>query len=95
MANLRLKNTILEVVDNQINANDPPCTMEVYEKLQEAGYSKSEAKDKIGAIVLTEIYDVMKENQSYDEKRYTNALAEMVQHSIDFEDTHKIITECQ
>ena len=42
---------------------------------------------------LTEIYDVMKENQSYDEKRYTNALAEMVQHSIDFEDTHKIITE--
>ena len=38
-----------------------------------------EAKEKIGAIALTEIYDVMKENQSYDEKRYTNALAEMVQ----------------
>ena len=53
-----------------------------------------EAKEKIGVVVLTEIYDVMKENQSYDEKRYT-ALAEMVQHSIDFEDTHKIITECQ
>mgnify|MGYP000550367664 CR=1 FL=1 len=53
------------------------------------------AKEKIGVVVLTEIYDVMKENQSYDEKRYTNALAEMVQHSIDFEDTHKIITECQ
>ena len=52
-------------------------------------------KRKIGVVVLTEIYDVMKENQSYDEKRYTNALAEMVQHSIDFEDTHKIITECQ
>lgn len=33
--------------------------------------------------------------EPYDEKRYTNALAEMVQHSIDFEDTHKIITECQ
>lgn len=54
-----------------------------------------EAKKKSVMVVLTEIYDVMKENQSYDEKRYTNALAEMVQHSIDFEDTHKIITECQ
>ena len=60
MENLQLKKTILEVVDNQINANNPPCTKEVYEKLQEAGYSKSEAKDKIGAIVLTEIYDILK-----------------------------------
>ena len=54
MANLKLKKTILEVVDNQLKANDPPCTKEVYEKLQDAGYSKSEAKDKIGAVVLAE-----------------------------------------
>lgn len=28
MANLRLKKTILEMVDNQLKANDPPCTKE-------------------------------------------------------------------
>ena len=74
------------MVDNQLRDNDPPAAKEAYQKLLDAGYSMREAKEKIGAVALTEIYDVMKEKQSYDEKRSTNALAEMVQQSIDFED---------
>ena len=70
MANLMLKKTILGVVDNQLKAKDPLCTWETYEKLLEAGYSKSEAKDKIGAVVLTEIYDILKAGQPFDEERY-------------------------
>lgn len=35
----------------------------------------------------------MKENQPYDEKRYTQALRNMVQQCIDYEDTHEILTE--
>lgn len=35
----------------------------------------------------------MKENQPYDEERYTNALKEMLQQCIDFESTDKILTE--
>lgn len=93
MANLRLKKLILEVVDNQLRDNEPPATKEVYEKLLKAGYSVSEAKEKIGAVVLEEIYDVMKENQPYDEKRYIAALEEMLQQCIDFEDAHSILTE--
>lgn len=82
------------MVDNQLRDNDPPSTKKHTKNcLMQDILCGSERK--IGVVVLTEIYDVMKENQSYDEKRYTNALAEMVQHSIDFEDTHKIITECQ
>ena len=54
--NLRLRENILEVVDNQLKANDPPCTKNTYDKLLAAGYSRSEAKDKIGAVVLTAIY---------------------------------------
>lgn len=93
MANLRLKALILEVVDNQLKANDPPETKQAYEKLVAAGYSKNEAKEKIGAIVLTEIYDILKENQPYDKESYVAALEEMVQQSIDFEDCHQITTE--
>ena len=85
MANLRLKKLILEVVNNQLKDNDPPAAKQAYVKLLNTGYSASEAKEKIGAVVLEEIYDVMKENQPYDEKRYTEALDEMVQQSIDFE----------
>lgn len=73
--------------------NDPPAAKEAYDRLLEAGYSVSEAKEKIGAVVIEEIYDVMKENQPYDEKRYAAALKEMVQQCIDFEDTHSIQTE--
>lgn len=93
MANLRLKKTILEVVDNQINANDPPCTKEIYDKLMEAGYSGAESKDKIGAVALTEIYDIFKSGKSFDEAKYKKALEKMLQQSIDFEDDHHIETE--
>lgn len=98
MENLRLKQIglrkcILEIVDNQLKANDPPCTKDTYEKLIAAGYSKSDAKDKIGAVVLTEIYDILKKGQAFDEKRYQSCLEEMLRQSIDYEDDHHISTE--
>lgn len=93
MANLRLKKTVLEIVDNQLKANDPPCTKSTYEKLLEAGYSISEAKDKIGAVILTEIYDILKEGKTFDEEKYKNCLEEMLIQSIDLEDDHHIRTE--
>lgn len=93
MANLRLKKLILEVVDNQLRDNDPPVTREAYDRLMEAGYSIHEAKEKIGAIVAEEIYDIMKKGQSFDEKKYARALEGMVQQCIDCEDTHEILTE--
>ncbi len=93
MANIRLKKIVLEIVENQLRDNDPPVTTEAYKKLIGAGYSTREAKEKIGAVVLAEIYDVLKENQPYDEEGYGHALEEMVRQSMDFEDTHEILTE--
>lgn len=93
MANLRLKKTILEVVDNQLKDNNPPCIRDVYEKLINAGYSKSEAKDKIGTVALTEIYDILKMGQAFDEEKYKDSLEEMLRQSIDYEDDHHIKTE--
>ena len=93
MGNLRLNKIILEVVENQLKENNPPVTGQAYQKQLDAGFSAKEAKEKIGAVVLTEIYDVLKDNQSYDEERYGLALEEMVQQSIDCEDTCSIRTE--
>ena len=45
MANMRLRETILAVVDNQLRDNDPPCTRRAYERLQKAGYSRKEPVD--------------------------------------------------
>ncbi|WP_368288507.1 hypothetical protein, partial [Enterocloster clostridioformis] len=80
-------------MDNQLKANDPPCTKNTYDKLLDAGYSKSEAKDKIGAVVLTEIYDILKKGQAFDEEKYKSSLEEMLRQSIDYEDDHHIRTE--
>ena len=93
MANLRLKKLVLEVVDEQLRDNNPPMVREVYDRLIEEGYSIREAKEKIGAVVIEEIYDVMKENQSYDEKRYTDAVKNMMQQCLDFEDSHEILSK--
>lgn len=93
MANLRLKKTILEIVDNQLKDNNPPCARDAYEKLINAGYSKSEAKDKIGAVALTEIYDILKMGQAFDEEKYRDSLEEMLRQSFDYEDDHHIETE--
>lgn len=93
MANFRLKKQILEVVDNQLRDHNPPMVKTAYDSLIEMGFSVREAKEKIGAVVIEEIYDVMKENQPYDEKRYTDALKNMVQQCSDLEDPHKILTE--
>lgn len=66
MANFRLKKQILEVVDNQLRDHNPPMVKTAYDSLIEMGFSVREAKEKIGAVVIEEIYDVMKENQPYD-----------------------------
>jgi hypothetical protein len=44
MTNIHLKNTILELVDNQLKMNEPPCTKQTYERLIELGVQKEKQK---------------------------------------------------
>ena len=77
MANMRLKGLILQAVDNQLKANDPPVTKATYERLKSLGYSKQQAKEQIAVILIEEMYDVLKYNEHYDEERYTKKLEEL------------------
>ena len=49
MAKLRLKKTILEIVDNQLKENNPTCTKDTYEKLMNAGYSSRKQRIKLSS----------------------------------------------
>ena len=93
MTDLEMKREMLKIVNNQLKANDPPCTKDIYENLLSVGYSESEAKDKIGAVVRDEIYDLLKRGQSFDREKYKDNLEEMLEQSIDYEDDHHIETE--
>lgn len=77
MVNEHLKSNILEIVENQLKNNDPKCTKDTFERLISEGVSEKEAKEMIGAIVVEEIYDVMKQKEPFNEERYCNKLSKL------------------
>lgn len=74
MANQYLKRYILEAVENQLRENDPPIAKITLERLKKSGYTEQIAKEKIAATLIEEIYDVMKNNEVYNEERYSKKL---------------------
>lgn len=77
MANKRVNAIILQVVANQIDEENPPATKQTYERLIAAGFSDKEARDLLGCVVVSEIFDVMKQNKPFNEKRFVQALARL------------------
>lgn len=73
-SNPRLKTLILQVVDNQLKNNDPPETKQTYNKLIKEGFSESEAKQLIGCVVVSEIFDVLKKKEPFNQERFVKAL---------------------
>ena len=74
MSNEVLKSTVLEVVDNQMQMDDPKCTKITFERLVASGYTAQEAKEMIGAVLLEEIHFVLKDKQKFDEQKYSERL---------------------
>lgn len=74
MANLHLKRTVLQVLDNQLQSNELPVVNATFDRLKKAGNSEKQAKEKMAAVLLGEIYDVLKNKESFNEERYTRNL---------------------
>jgi hypothetical protein len=72
--NKERRDIIIEVVENQIDANDPVEVRITYNRLVALGYSDFETKQLIGQCVAVEIYDVIKEQKPFDEVRYVKNL---------------------
>jgi len=72
--NSNLKASILEVVDNQLKSNDPPETQQTFDRLMRAGYSEKMSKELIGAVVSSEIFEVLAKQEPFDLNRFVIAL---------------------
>jgi hypothetical protein len=70
----RLRQAILEVINNQIKDNDPPETKQALERLQGDGLSREEALKLIGYVVASDVFTFLKENRPYDNEKYISAL---------------------
>ena len=65
---------ILEVVENQLAANNPPKVKETFERLISLGISKQESKQYIACALSVEIFGVFKNQEEYNPQRYEQNL---------------------
>jgi hypothetical protein len=72
--NKKLKESILEAVNNQINSNNPPETKKTLKRLVVLGYSDLDAKKLIGQCLLSEMYINMKEKKPFNKDRFVASL---------------------
>ncbi len=72
--NPRLRDAFLEVVDNQLDANEPPEARQTLDRLIAQGISEENAKKYIAQAVCLEVFDVLKHNRPSDQDRYVRNL---------------------
>jgi hypothetical protein len=72
--NEKLRQAILEVINKQVQDNDPPETKQTLLRLRESGFSEQEALKLVGYVVAAEVFSVLKENRKYDQDSYIAAL---------------------
>jgi len=78
LVNDKLKGHIIEIIDNQMRDNNPKCTTEVFEKLVASGYSEDMSKKMIGAVLVEELYYVLKNEELFNEERYRDRLYKLL-----------------
>ena len=75
--NPHLKAAFLEIVDNQLRANDPPETRETFNRLAAQGISEADAKLYIAQAVAVETFDILKHKRPFNLQRYVKNLARL------------------
>jgi len=69
-----LKQHLIDAVENQLRDNNPPVTRETFERLQADGYTTQQAKEKIAAVLIESIYNVLKTNTPHNDAEYEKRL---------------------
>jgi hypothetical protein len=77
MINEKVRTKLLEVVENQININNPKCTKENLNRLMDLGYTRDDSIMLIGGILVEEMHAMMKNQVPFNEERYAEKLAKL------------------
>ena len=71
------KKALLQVVDNQIRANNPPETKQTLQRLVREGYTSGEAKELIASLLVTRIHASLQEKKPFDDNLYVRQLKDL------------------
>ncbi|MGD6968311.1 SEC-C metal-binding domain-containing protein [Rossellomorea vietnamensis] len=75
MVNYKLKSHLLEVVDSQLNMNDPACTRKTFNRLVAAGFEENETREMIASVLTEEMAYMTNNKKIFDEDRYAKKLS--------------------
>ena len=75
--NYRLKELLIEVVENQLRDNNPKITKEIFYRLLSKGYDETTAKEMIASIIVDDIYYILKDKKPFDEKEFVKKLSKL------------------
>ena len=73
----RVRQTILDAVDNQIRKNDPPETKDTLDRLLQSGQSREDVLRLIAGVLAGEMFEAMKSKSHFDSARYAANLARL------------------
>ena len=69
-----LRREISGVIEHQLRAGDPPETQQTLDRLLAAGYHRETAVALIGAALLAEIEQMLREQRSFDREHFKTLL---------------------
>ena len=72
--NVKLREQIIEIINNQLRDNEPPETKIIYDSLQKQGYDDFQTRQMIGQCLAVELFDVIKFGKPYNNERYIKNL---------------------
>jgi hypothetical protein len=82
-SNPHLKESLMDVVDNQIRNDDPPETRQTFNRLISQGISEEDAKIYIGQAVCVEIWDIMRNRKEFNKERFIRNLKRLPEEPIE------------
>lgn len=65
---------IVEAIENQLRDNNPPETALTLARLMKGGEPREGAMRLIGCVMAVEVFEILKNNRSFDERRYVENL---------------------
>lgn len=66
--------TLIQAIENQLEAGEPPAAQAVYNKLTLVGYEREETLELMALVLAHEIRAMLRDNRPFDSNWYEQAL---------------------
>ena len=67
----QVKVGLIEVINTQIETNNPPISKTTFERLCNSGYEEEESKKLMVNVLVHEMFMINKHNEIFDHARFT------------------------